>query len=188
MKIIVPDLNGDSWHFINDSAVANAGKPFFVPDFADSFEAIPAVLFRISKMGKSIESKFAYRYYTEFAAGLHFVAKELERSLMERGLHTDMAYSYDRSLISGAFVPITDDSANMVLTLMQDGKPTESDQVSIGTAMRAADKAIEAVSRHNILKMGDLIMIPAAHGKRIAIGDRLSLDLDGTDVLEVAVK
>lgn len=44
----------NAWRFLSDSAHTNAGKPFFIPDFAEEFDAFLAPVVKLSRLGKSI--------------------------------------------------------------------------------------------------------------------------------------
>ena len=106
MKTVIIESNNPlSWYFIADSALINAGKPFFIPEFADEFEAFLAPVVRISRIGKSIASRFAGRYYEEIAPAIHFRASALRRQLLEAGLPADPSHSFDRSMTVGSFIP-----------------------------------------------------------------------------------
>ncbi len=193
MKIIVADNLGFedcdnplSWHFLPDSAFANAGKPFFIPDFADSFEAALSPAVRISRIGKSIAEKFASRYYTEIAPAIRFRAPGLMNELLSKGLPADKAYSFDRAMIIGAFITLEKFKADGGFSFSKNG--IASPPMDIEDFFKRTDKTLSLASAHNTMKMGDLIVPDAIAPCPIIIGDRLQVVSGGITVLETAIK
>ncbi|MEZ3549303.1 MAG: hypothetical protein K1W02_01005 [Muribaculaceae bacterium] len=192
MKAIIATGNridsskGLSWYFIADSCMANAGKPFFIPDFADSFDAVIAPVVRISRLGKSIASKFAPRYYQEIAPAIHFQATDLYDSLLQEGRSPDMALNFDRSIIIGNFMKAEDFLSSAPLELVKNGETVAEWTPSMFSS--GIDDVIEAVSATNTLKTGDLIVPGISVPTVIAPGDRIELRLNGEKLLLVAIK
>lgn len=195
MKIILTEICGQAtssdkivWRFLPDSSFCNAGKPFFIPDFADKFVAILSPVVKISRLGKSIGGKFAGRYFSEVAPAIHFRAPGLMRELRNSGLPDDKGCSFDRSLIVGSFIPleastITPDS---IFSMHFHGECVS--EKTGGDIIVDAEKSIESVSVFNTLKMGDLITTLPERHTPLEIGDRLEVRLDGVRILQVAVK
>lgn len=174
-----------SWYFLTDSSLTNAGKPFFIPDFAGEFEAIPVIAIRINRLGKSIAPKFAGRYYCEFATAIHFRAKDLMLTLVSRHLPADRATSFDRSLIMGEWLPVpSEDEIKVVMS--KNGVPVgEFDSKRLTLSIK---ETVSEASRANTLKMGDLIIPGLSEGVGIAINDVLELSHNGTPTLAVHIK
>lgn len=175
-----------SWYFLADSALANAGKPFFIPDFADSFEAFLAPVVKISKLGKSIAGKYAPRYYSEMAPAIHFRASALRDKLISQGLSPDMAQSFDRSMIIGKFMPAEDFRNASPLRLVKNGETVAIWQESFFP--ESIDRIIEHVSYANTMKTGDLVAPGLSEATGIIPGDRLNIMLGEESVLLVAIK
>lgn len=174
-----------SWYFLADSSLANAGKPFFIPDFANEFEAIPVIALRINRLGKSIASKFAGRYYCEFATAIHFRAKDLRETLLSRHLPADKATSFDRSLIMGEWLPVHSDD-DIKIVMEKNGAPVCGfDSKSLTLSI---DEIVSEASCANTLKMGDLIIPGLPEGVDIAIDDVLQLTHNGNATLSVHIK
>lgn len=174
-----------SWYFLPDSSLANAGKPFFIPDFSECFEAIPSMAVRISRLGKSVASKFSCRYYSEFAPAIHFRAKDLLRTLKDLRLPQDKAWSFDRSLILADFMTFQD-MDEVEISMRKNG----NDAASFSTARMALtiDETLSLASCANTIKMGDLLVPALPTGSEIAIGDLLELVVDGKTTLSVQIK
>ncbi len=193
MKTIVIESNRHdahdemtSWYFIPDSALANAGKPFFIPDFADCFEAHVAPVLRISRLGKSIGARFAGRYCTEMAPAVHFRAPRLRDALLAAHHAPDMACSFDRSLIVGAFREIEDPDLIPEITMLANGKTAacwSRDQLRIPPS-----QTIEMVSANNTLKTGDFIIPALSSPVAIKIGDRLEIACGTESLLWIAIR
>ncbi len=174
-----------TWHFLADSSLTNAGKPFFIPDFADEFEAIPVIAIRVHRLGKSIAPRFAARYYSEFAPAIHFRAKDLMKKLNELHLSVDKAVSFDRSFIMSEFMPFPSDG-NMKVVMLKNGVPvSEFDTNKLKTPI---NQTISDASYANTLKMGDLIIPGLPEGIDIAINDVLELSCNDMTTLSVLIK
>lgn len=46
--------NARAWYFLPDSAISNAGKPFFIPETDTVAEAVLAPVIKINRLGKTI--------------------------------------------------------------------------------------------------------------------------------------
>lgn len=193
MKIILSENNNCStsgetihWRFLPDSAYCNAGKPFFLPDFAEEFEAFLTPVVKISRLGKSVAGKFAGRYYSEVAPAIHFRSSALMKKLRAEGMPDDMGCSFDRSLIVGEFMPLVAPGEESGFSLLHNGECVYS--ISQEEIASGANRAIEASSQYNSLKMGDLILGLPSSGVTLKIGDRLEVISGRETVLKVAVK
>lgn len=174
------------WSFLPDSALCNAGKPFFIPEDSGTIEAFIAPVIKITRLGKSIASRFASRYYSLAAPALHFrdVSKRME--LLSRGLPPDIAQAFDRSLILGDFSESTDLFRNIPLVLLKNGiKTAEWNNVSLPINIESIFPEISAA---NTLKIGDYLIPALSNGTPVGIGDTLELSLDSVTLLSVQIK
>ena len=64
-----------------DSALLKDRKPFFVPDFMGRIDYEAELVVRISRLGKCISQRFAYRYYDAVTVGVDFTARDLQQKL-----------------------------------------------------------------------------------------------------------
>lgn len=174
-----------TWYFLADSSLTNAGKPFFVPDFADYFEAIPVIAIRVNRLGKSIASRFAGRYFSEFATAIHFRAKDMMEKLYDMHLPIDKAISFDRSLIMSEYMPFPADGDVTVVMNKNGIAVSEFDSSKL---MMPINQIISEVSYSNTLKMGDLIIPALPEGVEVAIDDVLELSCNGESTLSVHIK
>ena len=61
-----------------ESAILKDGKPFFYPDWSSQIEYEAEIVVRIDRLGKNIQSKFAYRYYNSYTIGIDFTARDYQ--------------------------------------------------------------------------------------------------------------
>lgn len=163
MKTIVifpyEDLAGDisqAMLSLPDSSLVRSPNPFFIPEFDTRFTATPFMACRISKLGKSVSERFAQRYYSEVTPAFCFVARNMLDRLHARGLPWTEATGFDRSLVIGDFINFSTVSAADI-QLEIPGQQPETLEIP---RREDFDKAIERVSDTNMIKTGDLILLP----------------------------
>ena len=157
-----------------DSALLRNNEPFYLPDFAQSFHHEVELVFKINRLGKNIEERFAHRYYSEVGLGIDFTARDLQDELRGKGLPWEKCKAFDGSAVLSEFVPITNyaDTKNLQFKLLVNG---ETRQMGNSKAMIFnIDQIIAHLSKYFTLKIGDLIYTgtPAGVGK-VNSGDRL---------------
>lgn len=184
--IVIESSTPISWYFIPDSALVNSGKPFFIPEFSDEFEAFLAPVVRINRIGKSIASRFAHRYYTEIAPAVHFRASKLRKELLAAGMPADASHSFDRSMTVGDFISLDniDDSASITLFKNEEavaGCEIEKWKNEIGNLL-------EKVSSSNTIKMGDYLIPQLLGPTKVNIGDHLKVNLGSTPMFFIDIK
>lgn len=156
-----------------DSALLRDNKPFFLPDFSSEIHYETEIVLRINRIGKNIASRFASRYYDEFALGVDFTARDLQTDFRKKGLPWDLAKGFDNSAVISSFLPIKDfDKSNISFRL-----DINSEIVQVGNTsdmIFSFDEIIAYVSQFFTLKIGDLIFTgtPSGVGK-VAINDLL---------------
>lgn len=190
MKTIVIESSEPlSWYFVADSALVNAGKPFFIPEFAQEFEAFLTPVVRITRIGKSIGERFTSRYYEEIAPAVHFRASALRRDLIEKHLPTDPSHSFDRAMTVGNFLPasVLTDGTPLVMELTsateeEDTVTCRSVECLTSDFYNKTAVLLEAVSRSNTIKMGDYLVPKISKPLKINIGDTLKV-FHGEDLL-----
>ena len=179
------------WSLISPAGILQGGNPYFVPDFADSFEARTAIAVRIGRLGKGIARRFAHRYVESVAPAVLFVAGPMLDDLSADGLPWSQAISYDRCLALGRFSEISFDSipdCRVGLRLSgKDNQPVSETFRDFPDTDIAS--VIERLSRDNTLKTGDIIIAgidPAGPGVEPGLSARLSLN--GTDSLRFNIR
>lgn len=187
--VFVKPVNGDgssslpAWYFLADSALINAGKPFFIPEGGFVVNVYPCLAFKITRLGKTVKPRFASRYYTEVAPAFHFRLDSLFHTLLENRLPVDPAVSFDRSLSLGNFIPLENIGEGEWSVL----KNAES----MGSLIWSHDSAGEALCRlseMNTLKTGD-VFIPSLGGPfSLSPGDRFDIKFNNEIILSSRIK
>lgn len=164
-------------HYPSSAIIVN-GKPFFVPGFGDRWEARPGVALRICRLGKSIESRFASRYYDAVAPVINFVPVDFEHRPELGGLLT----AIDSTVAMGPWQP-----------LPESGTPWELDgfgtRITLPPSHVNADEAVAVLSRYAMMQMGDAVM-PFTLPLGITAGQdtEVSFSLNGSDPFTVRIK
>ena len=166
-----------------DSAVLKNNKPFFLPSFSSEIHYEVELVLKISRLGKHIDEKYAWRYYGEIGIGIDFTARDLQRECKEKGLPWEIAKAFDSSAPLGEFVSKEELPDPILFHLDINGETVQ--RGSTADLIFSFDKVIAYVSQFITLRTGDLIFTgtPAGVGPvkkndrlQAYIGDRLLLD------------
>ena len=172
-----------------DSALVTANRPFFYPEFSNDVHHELEVVIRINRLGRSIEERYADRYYSELALGVDFTARDLQAEQKKTGLPWEIAKGFDYSAPISEFFPVKKygDIHKLSFRLDLNGKTVQDGNTSL--MIFSFEKIIAYVSRFMTLKTGDLIFTgtPAGVGP-VAINDRLEAYLEGDKLLDFPVK
>lgn len=172
-----------------DSALVISNRPFFYPDFSSDVHYELEVVIRIDRLGRSIEEKFADRYFSEIGLGVDFTARDLQMKQKEKGLPWEIAKGFDYSAPISEFFPLKQfkDIHNLSFKLDLNRKTVQDGNTSL--MIFSFEKIISYVSRYMTLKTGDLIFTgtPAGVGP-VAINDRLEAYLEGEKIMDFPVK
>ncbi len=150
-----------------DSSLLKDGKPFFVPDFMGRIDYETEVVVRISKLGKSIDKKFAHRYYDAVTLGIDFTARDLQKKLREEQKPWEISKGFDGSAVIGEWIEkdkLPDIQAlhfNMEMNgeLRQEGCTSDM--------LCSVDGLIAYISQFFTLKTGDLLFT----GTPVGVGE-----------------
>ncbi len=171
---------------MSDSALLKDGKPFFLPDFAESFKCSPSIVFRVNRLGKNIAKKFAGRYYDAVTIGIAVKACGMKEQFADDDAGS-LADAFDGAAILGDFVPIAEIGNSADFDFMVDGVSVMKGSSS--QLMTDIDTLIEYISRYFTLKIGDIIFAcdpEPCHTMKI--DTVLSATLNGNEVLHFKVK
>jgi 2-keto-4-pentenoate hydratase/2-oxohepta-3-ene-1,7-dioic acid hydratase in catechol pathway len=172
-----------------DSALVISNRPFFYPDFSSDVHHELEVVIKISRLGRSIEEKYAHRYFNEVGLGVDFTARDLQAEQKKKGLPWEIAKGFDYSAPISEFFPVEkyQDMHNLSFRLDKNGKTVQDGSTSL--MIFSFEKIISYVSRFMTLKTGDLIFTgtPAGVGP-VAIDDRLEAYLEGEKLMDFPVK
>ena len=172
-----------------ETALPPKRQPFFIPDFSNDVHHELELVVKINRVGKSIEERFAHRYYDEVTVGIDFTARDVQSALKAKGLPWDKAKAFDGSDPIGTFIPLsgTKGVQAVEISLRKNGNLVQSS--STASMIFTVDHIISHVSRYMTLKMGDLIFTgtPAGVGP-VRENDVLEASIDGQLLLRVNVK
>ena len=172
-----------------DSALVISNRPFFYPEFSKDVHYELEVVIRISRLGRSIEERYASRYFNEVGLGVDFTARDLQSEQKKKGLPWEIAKGFDYSAPISEFFPVEKykDLNNLSFRLDLNGNTVQDGNTSL--MIFSFEKIISYVSRFMTLKTGDLIFTgtPAGVGP-VAIDDRLEAYLEGEKVMDFPVK
>lgn len=157
-----------------DSAVLRNNNPFFIPDFSENIHYEVEIVVKIDKIGKNVDEKFAFRYYSEIALGIDFTARDIQQKCKEKGLPWEKAKGFDNSAAISKFLPISefDNIQQLDFSLNLNGNEVQKGNTS--GMIFSIDRLIAHVSKYFTLKIGDWIYTgtPAGVGK-VSVGDHL---------------
>ncbi len=172
-----------------DSSLHKNGKPFFIPDDLGRVDYEAELVVRVCKLGKTVPTRFAHRYYDAVTLGIDFTARELQHKLSENGQPWDLAKSFDGAATIGDWVPkeLLPDVQRLRFHLNINGSTAQE-----GCAcdmLWSVDDIVAYVSRYFTLKTGDIIFTgtPAGVGP-VHIGDLLEGWVEERKVLECRCK
>jgi len=189
-KELKNDLPKEPLFFLKpDTALVIRNRPFFYPDFSKDVHYEIELVYRICKVGKYIEQKFAHTYYNEIALGIDFTARDLQREAQAKGTPWEKAKGFDRSAPISSFFPLTDfeDIRNLNFMLKKNGEVVQKGNSS--DMIFNIDTIISHVSQFITLKMGDIIFTgtPAGVGP-VVIGDRLEGFIEEKKVISCNIR
>ena len=172
-----------------DSALLKDHKPFFIPDWSSRVDYETELVIRINHLGRSIPERFAHRYYDEVSVGIDFTARDMQKSLREKGLPWDLCKGFDGSAVVGEWQSLKTigEVQNLHFQLDINGETVQSGFT--GDMVHSVDKLVSFISQFFTLKTGDIIFTgtPVGVGP-VHIDDHLEGYLEGKKVLEFNVK
>lgn len=172
-----------------ESAMVIRNRPFFLPDFSQQVEYEVELIYRINKVGKYIQEKYAHTYYDAIGLGIDFTARDLQRNCIENGNPWEIAKAFDGSAVMSQFIDKEefDNLNNLDFHLDLNGKTVQSGNSS--EMIFTIDKIISYVSQFMTLKMGDVIYTGTPKGVgKVAINDRLEGWIGERKLLNFRVK
>ncbi len=162
------------WFMKPETSLIHKNRPFYYPEFSQDIHYETELVYRICKVGKYIDEKFAHTYYDAVGVGFDFTARDLQSEFKAKGLPWEPAKAFDGAAPLGKFIPIANipnpDSIEFSMRknskLIQEGNSKDM--------LFSIDRIIAYVSQFVTLKIGDLIFTgtPAGVGP-IEVGDRL---------------
>ena len=171
-----------------ESSILKDGKPFFYPDWSSQIEYEAEIVVRIDRLGKNIQSKFAYRYYNSYTIGIDFTARDYQAKARANGNPWDISKGFDGSAVVGEFIPTNGEKLGEKEFYLN----INGNEVQRGNSkdmIFSIDDIVAYVSKFYTLKKGDLIYTgtPAGVGG-VKIGDRLEGFIGDEKLLDFHVR
>jgi len=172
-----------------DTALLKNNKPFYIPDFSSELHYETELIIRFNRIGKNIQSKFAYRYFDEIGLGVDFTARDLQRKLKAEGKPWEICKAFDNSAVVGDFLPVSElkDIQNIQFHLDINGITVQ--QGDSKDMIFPVNELIAYVSRFFTLKIGDILFTgtPAGVGS-VHPGDHLEGYIGNRKMFDFYVK
>lgn len=171
-----------------DSAILKKNEPFFYPEFSENIHYEAELVFKICKLGKHINSKFANKYFAEFTLGIDFTARDIQDKLKSKGLPWEIAKAFDQSAALGSYLQVKDyDFKKIEFTLIKNGEIAQKGNSA--NMIFSIENIIDYTSKYFTLKIGDLIFTGTPEGVgKINIGDHFEGYIFDKKVLDVKIK
>tara|TARA_B100000953_G_scaffold291983_1_gene278713 strand:+ start:51 stop:662 length:612 start_codon:yes stop_codon:yes gene_type:complete len=172
-----------------ETAIQPKGHPFLIPDFSDEIDYEVELVVKIDKIGKNIEERFAYKYYSQVGLGIDFTARDVQNDCKAKGLPWEKAKGFDGSAqISRTFINKSElDLNNISFRLEKNGE-----QVQVGNSkdmLFSFDEIIAHISKFYTLKIGDLIYTGTPEGVgKVKEGETLQGFIEDKEMFKVAVR
>ncbi len=174
-----------------DTALLRNNDPFFVPTFSEQVDYETELVVKINRVGKSIEERFAHRYYDEVGLGIDFTARDLQRRCIAEGLPWEQAKAFDYSAaISPTFLSLEalgGDVQKLNFELQIDGRVRQ--RGFTGDMLFTVDRLISHISQFITLRMGDLLYTGTPVGVGPVVrGQNLVATLEGHKLLDFDIR
>jgi 2-keto-4-pentenoate hydratase/2-oxohepta-3-ene-1,7-dioic acid hydratase in catechol pathway len=172
-----------------DSSIIIRNRPFFLPDFSEEIHHEVELLFRICKVGKCIQPKFAHTYYDAIGLGIDFTARDLQRKCVAEGNPWEIAKAFDGSAVISKFVEKEHfgDLKNLDFKLLLNDQCVQHGNSK--DMLFSIDEIICHVSKFMTLKIGDIIFTGTPEGVgKVAINDRLQGFIGEEKFLDFKIK
>lgn len=187
MKIMVVNMNNGKDMDITlmaDSTLLRSGQPFFIPNFAPHFAAVPMLMLRVGRLGKCIAKRFAHRYIDAMTAS--FIIKPLGDDLQPMTLN-GMEHIMDGATIYGSWI---DCDVSQPLSSINWTVAQSEGTIAHQDIAPAIDSAIEFLSQSTTLKMGDVVCLglPETKPQLLHIDDIVTASVDGKLILKNKIK
>lgn len=172
-----------------DSSIIIRNRPFFLPDFSEEIHHEVELTFRICKVGKCIQPKFAHTYYDAIGLGIDFTARDLQRKCVAEGNPWEIAKAFDGSAVISKFVEKEHfgDLNNMDFRLLLNDHCVQHGNSK--DMLFSIDEIICHVSKFMTLKIGDIIFTGTPEGVgKVAINDRLQGFIGEEKFLDFKIK
>lgn len=171
------------------SALLMPQAPFYYPEFTNELHYEVELVLRISKNGKYIPEKHASKYFNAITVGIDFTARDVQRSLQEKGLPWEKSKAWDGSAAVGKFIEIKPDFKPDDINFCLYNNKQLVQQANSSQMIFDFSQIISHVSHYFSLNIGDLIFTGTPKGVgECVVGDELEAFIEDESLLELTVK
>jgi acylpyruvate hydrolase len=170
-----------------DSSILK-NKDFWLPNFSNDIQYELELIFRIGKLGKCVQKKFAHRYIDGIGLGIDVTARDLQKECKDAGRPWEIAKAFDSSAIISDFLPLDGfaNIDNINFKLLKNGNEVQMGNSS--NMVFSIYDIIEYVSRFMTIKIGDIIFTGTPRGVgKLNVGDHLNAFLEDKEMLKFKV-
>ena len=172
-----------------DSSIILKNQPFFIPDFTNDVHYETEVILKICKLGKSIDKKFAHKYYNKISLGIDFTARDIQNELKTKGLPWEKSKAFDGSALIGDWIDKNEfkDVNDLNFILKKNGSDAQVGNTSY--MLWGFDELISEISKFFTLKIGDVIFTGTPSGvNSVSKNDLFEGFIEKRNVFKVNIK
>ena len=170
-----------------DTSLISKKQPFFLPNFSENIHYEAELVYKIKKVGKSIDPVFSKDYYEKVGLGIDFTARDLQAKCKSNGNPWEIAKSFDQSaLVSEHFFDVSS-IKDLNFSLLKNGEIVQKGNAN--EMVFNIDQIISYISKFITLKIGDLIFTGTPSGVgSVKIGDKLEGFINDSRVFSLNIK
>jgi 2-keto-4-pentenoate hydratase/2-oxohepta-3-ene-1,7-dioic acid hydratase in catechol pathway len=190
IKELSNDKPSDPVIFIKpDTALIDVSQAFYYPAFSNDVHYELELVFRIGKVGKNIDAKFASKYIDAIGLGIDFTARDIQSKLKEKGLPWEKAKAFNGSAFVSPLRAISESDFTNSIDFELFKNDVSVQKGNSDLMIWNISELIADISQFFTLKTGDYIFTgtPAGVGP-VQVGDQLTGVLQGNRLFELAIK
>lgn len=182
------DIPSEPLFFLKPDTALCQSNVMYHPHFSKNIHYEAEVVVKICKVGKSIDEKFAHKYYDQISLGIDFTARDIQDHCKKNSLPWEKAKAFDNAAHVGTFISKSqfETLQNLNFQLLKNNICVQNGNTK--DMIFSIDYMISYVSQFVTLKVGDLIYTgtPAGVGK-IDIGDVLVGSIEGQELFSLTI-
>jgi 2-keto-4-pentenoate hydratase/2-oxohepta-3-ene-1,7-dioic acid hydratase in catechol pathway len=170
-----------------DTSLISKKQPFFLPNFSENVHYEVELVYKIKKVGKSIDPVFSKDYYEKVGLGIDFTARDLQAKCKSNGHPWEIAKSFDQSALVSEYFFEVNSIKDLNFSLLKNGETVQKGNAN--EMVFNIDQIISYVSKFITLKIGDLIFTGTPSGVgSVKIGDKLEGFINDARVFSLNIK
>ena len=170
-----------------DTSLITKRQPFFLPNFSENIHYEAELVYKIKKVGKSIDPIFSKDYYDKVGLGIDFTARDLQAKCKSNGHPWEIAKSFDQSALVGEHFFDVSSIKDLSFSLLKNGETVQKGNAN--EMVFNIDQIISYISKFITLKIGDLIFTGTPSGVgSVKIGDNLEGFINEERVFSLNIK